>query len=153
MYDYQLEHIFSYSATLQAPPEVIGPTPAGLRVNFYITGGRATGPRVNGALRPVGGDWLTIRTDGVGILDVRATIETDDGALIYAAYTGVGDLGEGGYERFLQGDLPDKVPLRLTPRFLTAHPKYQWINRVQCVNIGDVNLTTFEVNYDVYALR
>lgn len=27
-------------------------------------------------------DWFTLRTDGVGILNVRATIETDDGALI-----------------------------------------------------------------------
>jgi len=37
---------------------------------------------VSGKLRPVGGDWLTIRKHGVAILDVRATIETHDGALI-----------------------------------------------------------------------
>jgi hypothetical protein len=149
----KLEHIFSYTAQLQAPPEVIGPTPAGLRVNFYVTGGEVSGPRLSGKLRPVGGDWLTIRPDGIGILDVRATIETDDGALIDVEYTGIGDLGEDGYDRFLRGDLPPKVPLRVAPRFLTAHPDYQWINRVQCINIGDVDLTTFLVSYDVYALR
>jgi hypothetical protein len=153
MHDYRLEHIFSSTANLQAPPEVIGPTPAGLRVNFYVTGGEVTGPRMTGTLRPVGGDWLTIRTDGVGILDVRATIETADGALIDLVYTGVGDLGEDGYDRFLRGDLPEHVPLRVAPRFLTAHPDYRWLNRLQCINVGEVNLATFEVGYDVYALR
>jgi hypothetical protein len=153
MYSCELDHIFSYTATLKAPPEVIGPTPVGLRVNFYITGGEATGPRVRGTLRPVGGDWLTLRPDGVGILDIRATIETHDGALIDVAYTGVGDLGEDGYDRFLRGDLPEKLPLRVVPRFLTAHPEYQWINRVQCVSIGDVDFAKFLVSYDVYALR
>jgi hypothetical protein len=54
-------------------------------VNLYVTGGKVQGPKVNGKLLPVGGDWLTIRTDGVGILDVRATIETHDAALIYLA--------------------------------------------------------------------
>jgi hypothetical protein len=152
MYEYRLEHVLSYTAQLQAPPEVIGPTPEGLRVNFYVTGGEVTGPRVSGKLRPVGGDWLTVRPDGVVILDVRATIETTDGALIDVAYTGVGDLGEDGYGRFLRGDLPETVPLRVASRFLTAHPDYAWLNRVQCINIGDVNLGTFLVGYDVYAL-
>ena len=45
---------------------------------------------------PGGGDWLTVRTDGFGILDVRATLESDDGALIYMAYSRLGDLGEDG---------------------------------------------------------
>ena len=40
----------------------------------------------------MGGDWLTLRSDGVGILDVRATLEADDGALIYTSYSGGDDL-------------------------------------------------------------
>ena len=68
-------------------------------MNLHITGGELTGPKVHGKLRPVGADWLTIRTDGVSILDVRATIETQDEALIYSSYTGVGDLGEDGYDK------------------------------------------------------
>ena len=81
MFEYRLEHIMSYTVKI-AEPEVIGPVPEGLRVNGYILGGEVTGPRVSGKLRPVGGDWLTIRKHGVAILDVRATIETHDGALI-----------------------------------------------------------------------
>jgi hypothetical protein len=152
MFDYQLEHLFSYSVTL-CPPEVIGPGPEGIRTNFYVTGGEVSGAKVQGKFRPVGGDWLTVRNDGVGILDVRATIETHDGALIYAAYSGVGDLGEDGYGKFLKGELPKTVPLRIVPRFQTAHPAYTWLNRLQCLGIGEVNLEKSAVHYDVYAVR
>lgn len=152
MFDYRLEHLFSYDATLAAP-EVIGPVPEGIRVNFYVTGGEVSGPKVRGRIRPVGADWLMIRRDGVGILDVRATIETHDGALIYVPYSGVADLGEAGYERFLQGQLPPTVALRTAPRFQTAHPAYEWLNRLQCVAIGEADLERLVVRYDVYALR
>ena len=127
--------------------------PEGIRVNFYFTGGEVIGPKIQGKLRPVGADWLTIRRDGVGILDIRGTIETQDGALIYTTYTGVGDLGEDGYEKFLRGELPQTLPLRTVPRYQTAHPEYQWLNRLQCLGIGEVNLERLEVQYDLYAVR
>jgi hypothetical protein len=152
MLDYRLEHVFSFTATLN-PPEVIGPVAEGIRTNFYITGGTVEGPKVNGKVLPVGGDWLTLRTDGVGILDVRATIETQDGALIYSTYSGVADLGEEGYQKFLQQDLPAVVQLRITPRYSCAHPEYAWLTRCQCVGIGEVNMGTLEVSYDIYAIR
>jgi len=153
MIDYRLEHIMSYTAKL-ADPEVIGPVPEGLRANVYVTGGEVTGPRVFGKLRPAGGDWLTIRRDGVGILDVRATFETNDGALIYLAYSGVLDMGADGYEQFAQGIPPASgTPLRMSPRFQTAHPDYLWLNRLHCLGIGQLFLERSEVTYDVYAVR
>jgi hypothetical protein len=148
-----MEHIFSYTSTLQSPPEAIGPTPEGLRLNIYITGGEVTGPRLQGRILPVGADWLTIRPDGVGILDVRATVETDDGALIYTNYQGVGDAGEDGYQRFLEGTPPSRIPLRVVARPLTSHPDHPWLNRLQCVKIGEADLENWVVSYDVYALK
>lgn len=120
---------------------------------MYATGGEVNGPKVYGKLRPVGGDWLTVRPDGVGILDVRATIETREEALIYVTYTGVGDAGEDGYERFLRGDLPLTIPLRIVPRVQTAHPDFQWLNRLQCLGFGEVDTGSLQVSYDVYAVR
>jgi hypothetical protein len=79
VFDHNLEHICSYSATLRQPLEVIGETPVGLRVNAYISGGEIWGRGLRGRVLPVGADWLTIRPDGVGVLDVRAIIETSDG--------------------------------------------------------------------------
>ena len=122
-------------------------------MNLHITGGEVTGPKVHGKVRPVGADWLTIRTDGVGILDVRATIETQEEALIYSRYTGVGDLGEDGYDKFLQGDPPPIVSLRVVPRLLTAHPDYQWLNRLQCLGVGEFDVPNLKVGYDLDAVR
>ena len=151
---YELEYLCSYNATLQLPPEVIGPIPEGVRANVYITGGEVRGPKLNGKVRPVGADWALLRPDGVIILDVRTTIETDDGALIYAAYTGVIDFGPDGYQQFLGGGVPpDGTPIRAAPRVPTAHPAYQWLNRLQCLTIGETRLSQGEVRYDLYAVR
>ena len=37
MFEYHLEHIFSYNATLDPKYELIGPTPEGLKINIYVT--------------------------------------------------------------------------------------------------------------------
>lgn len=152
MFEYRMEYLFSYSATL-TPPEVIGPVPEGIRANFYVTGGSADGPKLRGTLLPVGGDWLTLRRDGIAVLDVKATLRTHDDALIDLAYSGVGDLGVDGYERFVRGELPAKMALRTGPRFRSAHPDYQWLNRLHCVGVGEVQFDRSEVSYDVYAVR
>lgn len=147
-----LEHICSYWATL-APPEVVGPVAEGVRVNFYVTAGEVSGPKMRGRLRTVGGDWLLLRTDGVGVLDVRATMELDDGALVYTTYGGVVDLGPEGYPQFLKGILPPRLELRIVPRYHTGHPNYLWLNRLQCVGVGVFDVAKEMVSYDVYAMR
>ena len=153
MIDYKLEHICSYTATLASPPEVIGPVAEGIRANFYVTGGEITGPKIRGKVRPVGADWLTVRRDGMAILDVRATFETHDGALVLAMYPGVIDLGESGYDNFARGEIPPRPQIRTSPRFYTSHPEYLWLNRLHCLGIGELHTAANEVSYDVYAVR
>ena len=153
MFAYDLEHLCSYSAGLRQPFEVIGETPAGLRMNAYISGGEISGPRLRGRVLPVGGDWLTVRPDGVGVLNVRASAETHDGALLYIEYVGVMDLGPDGYQRMLRGEPPPKIAIQAAPRWLTAHPSYLWLNRLQCVNVGMFDAATSSVSYDVYAVH
>jgi hypothetical protein len=156
MIPYTLDHIFSYNVTIATPPEVIGVVPEGLRAHFYVAGGKVTGPRVHGKVRPVGGDWLTMRQDGVAIVDARLTLETVDGALIYLAYSGLVDLGTDGYQRFLQGEPPPRgTPIRTVPRCYTSHPDYLWLNRLQCLGVGQVFVGFeghSEVVYDIYAV-
>ena len=86
MFDYELEHILSFVGKGGGTPEAIGALPDGLRVNFQNVGGEVTGPRIRGKVRPSGGDWVTVRKDGVAILDARITLETDDHALILVTY-------------------------------------------------------------------
>jgi hypothetical protein len=149
---------FELLASIRVPlnePEVIGETPDGLLVNWFWSPNEGTisGPVGNGKVRKIGGDWMTIRRDGVGVMNVRATVETEDGALLYASYLGSCDFGEDGYQRFLDRRWPDLAPTRTAPRILTSHPKYLWLNRVQCVGIGVVHLKDQHSSYDLYALR
>jgi hypothetical protein len=148
----ELEYLWSYDATL-APPEVIGPVAEGIRANFYVTGGTLQGRGRDGRLRPVGGDWLTIRPDGVAVLDVRTTIEMTDGALIDTSYRGIGDLGPDGYGKFLRGDLPSRLALTIMPILQSAHADYQWLQRSVFVGIGSVEFATLTVAYDLYIVR
>ena len=153
MNDYKLEHICSYGGRLADAPEIIGPVPEGIRVNFFSAGGEVTGPRIRGKVRPVGGDWVTVRKDGVAYLDVRTTFETDDGALILVTYLGLADFGEDGYERFLRGEMPPVVKLRTSPRFVTSHSEYLWLNRLFCIGIGEYRAAENVAEHDVYAVR
>jgi Protein of unknown function (DUF3237) len=153
MIDYKLEHIFSYTGRLVSPPEVVGPMQDGIRVNFYSSGGEINGARICGKVRAVGGDWVIVRNDGVALLDVRTTFETHDGALILVTYQGMVDFGEDGHDKFLRGDLPPVSQIRTSPRFLTSHADYLWLNRLHCLGIGEYCTADNEARYDVYAIR
>jgi hypothetical protein len=147
-----------YLATIRVPlkePEIIGVTPEGIKVAWYWfpAEGTVDGPRLKAKVRRLGGDWMTIRPDGIGVMDVRATLETHDGALLYVSYLGYFELGENGYQDFLAQRWPQKAPTRTAPQFDAAHPNYLWLNRVQCLGIGEVRMAELVYTYDLYAVR
>src|SRR5262249_49136303 len=72
-----------------APPQKLGAVPHGTRVIAPIAGGTFEGPQLHGRVRRGGGDWPLLRSDGVLELDLRITLETDDGALIYMTSFGL----------------------------------------------------------------
>lgn len=151
---YSLEYLASVRIPLKEP-EIIGVTPEGITVNWYWypAQGAVAGPKLNARVRELGGDWMTIRRDGVGVMDVRAILETPEGALLYVSYLGHYELGENGYEDFLGRRWPAYAPTRTTPRVRTAHPNYQWLNRLQCLGIGEVRMQELAYTYDLYAVR
>lgn len=69
-----------FQLTLSVPSIVdLGQTPKGMRKIALVTGGQFQGDRLRGTVHAgPGGDWMTLRTDGVLSLDVRLTLETDD---------------------------------------------------------------------------
>lgn len=136
--------------------EFIGPTPAGFRLNSFIDHGEVAGPRLRGMIRAQGcGDWVVVRPDDIADVDVRLTIETHDGALIYMTYGGVGLLGKGGADRMRRGDRPGPViPVRIAARMTTASRPYAWVNGIQFVGVGATTLgAPTRIEYDVYALE
>jgi hypothetical protein len=60
--------------------------------------------------------------------------------LISASYSGVFELGEEGYENFLAGRYPNAPKARTAPRYITANPRYAWLNRLQCLAAGAVDM-------------
>ena len=111
---------FATSAT-----EEIGSTPHGKLSIFPVTGGSFEGERLRGKVLAGGGDWVTAKADGTFELDLRVTLETDDGALIHMTFTGVRDDAN--------------HYLRTLPRFETAAPKYAFLNCLLAVGTGEIH--------------
>ena len=110
-----------------APIQNVGAVPRGTRVTFPITGGSFEGERLRGKVLPGGDDWTIKRSDGVIELDLRVTLETDDGALIHMTFQGVRD-----------DEAPGAPYFRTLPRFETAEPKYSFLNRLLAVGTGQI---------------
>jgi hypothetical protein len=147
-----LELVGRVTAQLSKPGDLIGEGPAGLRVNYYVAGGQIAGPRLWGRILPVGGDWLTIRRDGVAVVDVNSTFETSDGALIAFEYYGSMDLGRDGYARVVRGEFPPLLTAQTCPRLLTGDPRYEWVNRHQFIGVGQVREPEGRYEYDLFLL-
>ena len=122
-----------------AAPQRIGAGPHGTRVTAPITSGHFEGPRLRGAVLPGGGDWTLLRGDGVLELDLRVTLETDDGALIHMTSLGLRHGPADVVAALARGESvdPSAYYFRTLPRFETGHPKYQFLNRLLAVAGGD----------------
>jgi hypothetical protein len=118
----------------------IGAVPHGTRRTAPVSGGAFEGPRLRGIIVPdSSADWQLLRSDGVLEMDVRFTLQTDDGALISMRSFGVrhgppeiiAAIGRG--ERVD----PSTYYFRMIPRFATAYPAYSFLNRLVAVGSGD----------------
>ena len=117
--------------------------PFGTRIIFDVTDFRVEGERLNAKMKgQATADWGSLAPDGTFQLDVRATMETDDGALILAQYNGRCDLS----------DPASPGPVYSTPRFETGDPRYAWLNKVQLVMKGKVEIPT-GITYRMYLVQ
>lgn len=121
------------------PPQKLGAVPHGTRVIASITGGTFEGPRLRGRVLPGGGDWTLLRSDGDLELDLRITLETDDGALIYMTSFGLRHGPPEVLAALARGESvdPSKYYFRTAIRFETSVPQYAFLNRLIAVSSGD----------------
>ncbi len=120
----------------------IGETPAGLRRIAPIIGGSCTGARLD-AVVVEGADWVINRPDGVMVIDVRLTLQTQDSARIYLTYQGRFLASPDAMARFRRGQLlsPDEYSLAITARFECGMEAYAWLNNAIVVGIGEQTAT------------
>jgi hypothetical protein len=144
----QFEFLFDLSALLVEPLQMLGETPHGARKIGVVREGSFAGPRLKGRLLAGGGDWMLIRADGVRELDVRVTLETDDGALIYMTYRGYLIRHEAGDAQAFQ----EEDYFVITPYFETSAAQYAWLQRVVTLGMGR-STPEGGVGYRIYAVR
>ena len=78
-------------------------------------------------------DWLDVAPDGTACVDVRLTLATEAGGLIFVEYTGRTNL-QTGYAY-------------TCPRFRTGVPELAWLNHVQAVAKGYFDAENMLVTY------
>ena len=85
-------------------------------------------------------------------MDVRITLRTDDGCLIYMSYRGVTSITPEVIQRITRGESvdPTEYYFRTTPVFETGAEKYSWLNRIVAVGVGQRLPTA--VSYMVYEI-
>jgi hypothetical protein len=149
----RLEHLVSVNVQLARQPELIGQTPAGYVVNWPPIEGALDGPAFHARIVPGGDHETIVRPDGIGILRVRVSVETDDHALISLEYSGAVEYGENWTEWLRAGRWPEALAVRSGIRMLTSASRYNWLNRLQCIGVGEVYPRELSYRYDMYAVR
>jgi hypothetical protein len=141
-----MKFLCSVTADLERPPSILGN-----KVIFNILGGKIDGPELRGKILRSGGDWLSVRPDGSRALDVRLTIQADDGDLIYCQYFGRMVLPQSMHEMDrseMHTVDPSRYYFRTAPLYETASKKYAWLNNIQAIGVG--RLTETGVAYDTF---
>ncbi|CCG02620.1 DUF3237 domain-containing protein [Blastococcus saxobsidens] len=133
----QLSHTATLRIEVGSPVEV-GVTSRGIRRVIPITGGRVTGPLMQGEIIPGGADFQVITSTTDTELEARYVLRTDQDELVYVTNWGLRTGTVEDIERLRQ-DLPvdpDRIYFRTAPRFETAAPRLAELNRRLFIGVG-----------------
>lgn len=147
------EFLFHLALTIEPTPQPIGAVPRGTRRITVIKGGVCDGPRIKGTVVPgANAAWVLVGADGTVRLEARVTLRTDDGAWIYMHYPGIGHGSPEVMQRVNTGRAaePGSYYFRTVAQFETAAPRYDWLNRVFAVGVGE--RAADGPKYDVYEI-
>lgn len=148
----KLVHLMQMKAHVEAPIE-IGPMPIGTRRVFNAVSGTFEGERLRGEVLHNGGEWFLDAGDGMGQVDVRLMLRTEDGAPIYMRYSGIMDFNELVGQKLAQGVSTDYGDNRFLThvRFECADPRYAWLTTT--VAVGEGRMHPDCVEYAIYELE
>ncbi|WP_459617513.1 DUF3237 domain-containing protein [Bordetella sp. 2513F-2] len=132
-----LEFVAAVVVEVGAPQEV-GETPQGCRRIIPILGGVVEGPGLRGTVLPGGADFQLIRSPSHTEIQARYVIETPQGERVYVENTGIRTGSPEDIQRLMRGEAvdPARIYFRTYPRFETAAPALDWLNRHLFVGTG-----------------
>ena len=136
--DPRLTPVYRLEATLGVPVD-LGDTAHGRRRIVSLTGGTFTGPRINGALLPgASADWQTVLPDGTALGDIRYTLQTDRGDVLYVQSRGVRHGSAEVLARLSRGEDvdPSEYTFRTSTQIETAAGELDWLNKGVFLSVG-----------------
>lgn len=149
----RLSPVFRLVATLGEPLD-LGETAIGRRRVVALTDGTFEGPDISGRLVPGGSaDWQRVLEDGTALADLRYTLETDKGALLYVQGDGVRHGSTAVLARLARGEDVDasEYTFRVSVRIETGDPELNWLNNGIFVCVG--GRQPGKVIYETYLVR
>jgi hypothetical protein len=145
-----LTKILRLEATLGEALDV-GNVAQGRRRIVPLTGGTFAGPELNGKLLPgASADWQIVLPDGSALADIRLTLQTDHGDLLYVRSHGVRHGSEEVLARLSRGEEIDasEYVFRTSTWIETSAPGLDWLNKGVFISVGGRQLGS--VVYEVY---
>jgi hypothetical protein len=134
----RLTPVYRLEAALGDPLDV-GEVSQGHRRIVPLTGGTFAGPEFNGKLLPgASADWQIVLPDGTALGDIRYTLQTDGGALLYVQSRGVRHGSAEVLERLARGDDVDasEYVFRTSTQIETASRDLDWLNKGVFISVG-----------------
>ena len=136
--DPALTRVYRLEATLGEPLK-LGDLAQGRRLIVPLTGGTFTGPELNGRLLPgSSADWQIVLSDGTALGDIRYTLQTDDGDLLYVQSRGVRHGTAEVLARLARGQYVDasEYTFRTSTEIETAAADLDWMNKGIFVSVA-----------------
>jgi len=136
--DPRLTPVYRLEATV-GEPIVLGDTVDGKRRIVPLTGGAFAGPTLNGRLLPgASADWQTLLPDGTALGDIRYTLRTNGGDVLYVQSRGVRHGSAEVLARLGHGEDVDasEYTFRTSTQIETAAAELEWLNKGVFVSVG-----------------
>lgn len=129
----RLPRVYRLEAELAEPLELGDVSQGHRRIGTFA------GPELNGKLLPgVSADWQIVLRDGTTLGDIRYTLQTDDGALLYVQSRGVRHGSAEVLARLGRGDDVDasEYTFRTSTQIETASRDLDWLNKGVFISVG-----------------
>ncbi len=134
----RLRKVYRLEATLGEPQD-LGDVVQGHRRIVPLSGGTFAGPEIGGKLLPgASADWQIVLPDGTALGDIRYTLQTDEGQLLYVQSRSVRHGSAEVLACLGRGEDVDasEYTFRTATQIETSAPDLDWLNKGVFISVG-----------------
>jgi hypothetical protein len=134
----RLTEVYRLEASLGEPLD-LGETPQGHRRIVPLSGGTFSGAEISGKLLPgASADWQIVLPDGTTLGDIRYTLQTADGDLLYVRSQSIRHGSAEVLARLARGENVEasEYTFRASTHIETAGAELDWLNKGVFISVG-----------------